>query len=135
MMLLAGVAYAWLVPLTDNRQQLKVQLQQQARELQTLRRQVSMLPDRQPAIAALNAQLTLKPFSPLALNPGPNGHLIRWQPEGDKGELELALTWNNVPAIFAALAESDMLANGFALSTEEAQTLRLTLQLERPHEK
>ncbi|MDI7661253.1 hypothetical protein QLZ26_14165 [Cronobacter universalis] len=133
--LLAAAAYSWLAPLCQELDQLNAQLEQRGAERQALQRLRSAQPDRREAIAALEAQLVLKPFSPLALNPGPDGHLIRWQPQGDTGELELALMWPHVPAVFEALAQNDMLAHGFALRRESDQRLRLTLQLGRAHEK
>ncbi|AFJ97849.1 hypothetical protein SMC37_004052 [Cronobacter sakazakii] len=133
--LLAAAAYAWLAPLLRDVNQMKMQFRQQAVELQALQRRQAAQPDRRDAITALEAQLVLKPFSPLTLNPGPEGHLIRWQPQGETGELELALTWPHAPAVFEALAQTDMLAHGFTLRRESDQSLRMTLQLERAHEK
>ncbi|EPN9364787.1 hypothetical protein ACT47M_002829 [Cronobacter muytjensii] len=133
--LLVGTAYGGLAPLAGSITPLEAQLQQQAVTLHNLQRQRAALPDRQREAAALEAQLVLTPFSPHALNTGAEGHLIRWQPQGETGELELALAWPNVPAIFAGLARSDMLAHGFALRADGGQTLRLTLQLGRAHEK
>ncbi|EMD9273650.1 hypothetical protein VWV82_002236 [Cronobacter malonaticus] len=133
--LLAAAAYAWLAPLLRDVNQMKMQFRQQAVELQALQRRQAAQPDRRDAITALEAQLVLKPFSPLTLNPGPDGHLIRWQPQGETGELELALTWPHVQAVFESLAQTDMLAHGFTLRRENDQSLRMTLQLERAHEK
>lgn len=76
--LLAAAAYAWLAPLLRDVNQMKMQFRQQAVELQALQRRQAAQPDRRDAITALEAQLVLKPFSPLTLNPGPEGHLIRW---------------------------------------------------------
>ncbi|ELY7489756.1 hypothetical protein SOJ85_002450 [Cronobacter turicensis] len=132
---LTGATYAWLAPLCQAVHQSEVQLEQRSAERQTLQRLQAAQPDPREAVAALEAQLALKPFSPLALNPGPDGHLIRWQPQGDTGELELALAWQHVPAIFDGLAQSDMLPVGFTLRREDEQSLRLTLQLGRAHEK
>ena len=133
--LLAAAAYAWLMPLTRDFRQLQAQLEQRRAELQTLKQRQAAQSGERDAVAALEAQLVMKPFSPLAVDPGLEGHLIHWQPQGDTGELELALAWPHVPDIFEALAQSDMLAHGFTLSREGDQRLRLTLQLERAHEK
>lgn len=133
--LLVAAAYAGLTPLTRDFRQTQAQLEQRRAELRTLKQRQAAQSGERDAVAALEAQLAMKSFSPLALDPGPEGHLIHWQPQGDTGELALALAWPHVPDIFEALARSDMLAHGFTLSREGDQRLRLTLQLERAHEK
>ena len=67
-------------------------------------------------------------FTPIDL-PIAGATLIAWRPGGSAGEMQLAVDWQAVPALFSWLARCGMRATAFSLQPEK-QALRLTLHLE-----
>ena len=67
-------------------------------------------------------------FTPIDL-PSAGATLIAWRPGGSAGEMQLAVDWQAVPALFSWLARCGMRATAFSLQPEK-QALRLTLHLE-----
>lgn len=70
----------------------------------------------------------LQAFSPVDL-PVAGAALISWRPTGTGGEMQLAVNWQAVPALFSWLARCGVQITGFSMYPEK-QALRLTLQLE-----
>ncbi|SSF42267.1 Type IV pilus biogenesis protein PilO [Klebsiella quasipneumoniae] len=94
-------------------------LQTQWRRIMALR-----IPDGERSGERIDKQ----PFSPIAI-PLAGAKLIAWHPQGSGGEMELALSWPTVPALFSWLARSGMNPRSFSLE-REGQALRMQLQLE-----
>lgn len=69
-----------------------------------------------------------KPFSPIAFQ-RPGAELMSWSPTGHGGELVLETVWQQVPSVFALLAERGMRVVAFSLKAGEPRHV-LTLQLE-----
>ena len=67
-------------------------------------------------------------FSPIDL-PVTGAALMDWRPIGRGGEMQLAVDWQAVPALFSWLARCGMRATAFSMQPEN-QALRLILQLE-----
>ena len=67
-------------------------------------------------------------FTPID-HPIAGATLIAWRPGGATGEMQLAVDWQAVPALFSWLARCGMRATAFSLQPEK-QALRLTLHLE-----
>lgn len=86
--LLVAAAYAGLMPLTRDFRQLQAQLEQRRAELQTLKQRQAAQSGERGAVAALEAQLAMKPFSPLAVDPGPKGILFTGNRKG------IPASWN-----------------------------------------
>ncbi|EPY4735249.1 pilus assembly protein PilO [Klebsiella quasipneumoniae] len=94
-------------------------LQTQWRRIMALR-----IPDGERSGERIDKQ----PFSPIAI-PLAGAKLIAWHPQGSGGEMELALSWPTVPALFSWLARCGMNPRSFSLE-REGQALRMQLQLE-----
>lgn len=85
-------------------------------------------------IKALEATLAPLPFSALELVQAHGGRLVRWRPDGARGELVMDLEWAQAPSWFARLAQHDVRLLAFTLAPQDA-SLRLSLQMETHHEK
>ena len=87
-----------------------------------------LLPLRSALQAAGMEEGATQVFTPIDL-PIAGATLIAWRPGGSAGEMQLAVDWQAVPALFSWLARCGMRATAFSLQPEK-QALRLTLHLE-----
>ncbi|MEO3991637.1 HofO family protein [Pseudocitrobacter cyperus] len=93
-----------------------------ARWQSVMSRQRALLPIEEKTVAAG------KPFSPVDFQ-RQGSELVSWTPAGRGGELALEIEWNQIPSVFALLAERDMQVMAFSIKAGVVRHM-LTLQLE-----
>lgn len=129
---------AWLMTAPHRRDNaaLAQRYQQLVGALQQQRQQLAggLNGNQQQQITALEMQLRKEAFPAFSVVQAHGGQLVRWRPDGARGELALDLDWAQTPAFFAALAQYDVQPRAFSL-TPQGDALRLSLQLEMPDEK
>lgn len=73
--------------------------------------------------------LEIDTFSAVVISKLPGVALVKWQPEGAQAELVLRSQWQYIPALFNALARTDIQLQGFSLVPDDG-ALMLTIRLE-----
>lgn len=101
-------------------------------QIQRIARWQSVMPLQAALNVAADASLAAtKPFSPVDFQ-RPGAELMSWTPAGYGGELVLETVWEQVPSVFALLAEQGIRVSAFSLQAGETRHV-LTLQLEGSH--
>lgn len=106
--------------------QLRMQSEQAGQRLAELRHKIRELP--QPETAVLSPHPPV--FSVTEFVSQSNGQLLKWQPEDKQGVLEILVPWENLPGLFARLAEYRAVASHSFTLTAQGALLHLALAME-----